>query len=485
MGFILKTQEKKGSAYLFYRLHKRKPSLNILVKTDLTVDIETWVKANKSAASKDRFRRNQGKDLLEKLDLIEKSVLDALDNGIYINGEMVNIIEGDKANNIKVVREAMRVVTNKELLQRKKEYRNEVKVASSPNDNTFVGFCSRYIEECENGDRMKHLKTAQKISASYIKNLKGFRNQALAYQKKNHIVLSFDDITMDFYRKFTRFFLDKHYSPNTIARHMRDLKTIMRAALDLKLTDNREFLNRDFSANGEEVDNVVLSEEQLNQLYHLDIRTYQQTVDILDTLDIDKEERGSLQHALKRELYRNSLMDARDIFLVGCLTGQRVSDYKRINMGMVERLDDGNLFIHLQQQKTKKDIYIPMDERVNAILKKHGGSLPKIYDQHLNERIKVCGLLCGWIYDSGIKEHRGTMTYKTGKRFCDCIMTHTARRTFATNAYRKKISLGAIMKITGHSSEAQLRNYLKLKDKEKAQEAATEFFAAGVLRKAK
>ena len=236
---------------------------------------------------------------------------------------------------------------------------------------------------------------------------------------------------------------------------------------------------------GEEVDNVVLSEEQLNQLYHLDIRTYQQTVDILDTLDIDKEERGSLQHALKRELYRNSLMDARDIFLVGCLTGQRVSDYKRINMGMVERLDDGNLFIHLQQQKTKKDIYIPMDERVNAILKKHGGSLPKIYDQHLNERIKVCGLLCGWIYDSGIKEHRGTMTYKTGKRFCDCIMTHTARRTFATNAYRKKISLGAIMKITGHSSEAQLRNYLKLKDKEKAQEAATEFFAAGVLRKAK
>ena len=242
MGFILKTTEKKGSAYLYFRLHKRKPSLNILVKTDLTVDVETWEKANKSAASKDRFRRNQGKDLLEKLDLIEKSVLDALENGIYIDGEMVTIIEGNQANNLKVVREAIRVITNKELLQRKKEYRNEVKVTSSPShDNTFVGFCSRYIEECESGDRMKHLKTGQKISASYVKNLKGFRNQVLAYQKKNHIVLGFDDITMDFYRRFTRFFLDKQYSPNTIARHMRDLKTIMRAALDLKLTDNREF----------------------------------------------------------------------------------------------------------------------------------------------------------------------------------------------------------------------------------------------------
>ena len=64
-------------------------------------------------------------------------------------------------------------------------------------------------------------------------------------------------------------------------------------------------------------------------------------------------------------------------------------------------------------------------------------------------------------------------------------MTHTARRTFATNAYRNKIPLSAIMVLTGHSSEAQLRKYLKLKDEEKAQEAATEFFAAGVLKIAK
>ena len=104
--------------------------------------------------------------------------------------------------------------------------------------------------------------------------------------------------------------------------------------------------------------------------------------------------------------------------------------------------------------------------------------LPKIYDQHLNDRIKVVGLLLGWTEPAGLEERRGTLRYQSKKRFCDAIKTHTARRTFATNAYKRKISLSSIMVITGHSSEKMLRKYLKLDNEEKAMLAAAEFAKA-------
>jgi integrase len=67
------------------------------------------------------------------------------------------------------------------------------------------------------------------------------------------------------------------------------------------------------------------------------------------------------------------------------------------------------------------------------------------------------------------------MEYKSKKKFYECIKTHTARRTFATNAYKAGVPLSAIMAVTGHSSEAMLKRYLKLDDKERAILASAEF----------
>ena len=189
------------------------------------------------------------------------------------------------------------------------------------------------------------------------------------------------------------------------------------------------------------------------------------------------EERGVLKDQLTRRTPK-LLNEAKDIFVVGCLTGQRVSDYKRVNEKMIRTLSDGNEYLYLQQEKTDKWIYIPLDIRVRAILQKYGGRLPHIYDQDLNERIKVIGRLLGWRENAGIRERHGQMEVPTQKKFYECIKTHTARRTFATNAYKRKISLASIMVITGHSSERMLKKYLKLDNEEKAILAAAEFAKA-------
>jgi integrase len=144
---------------------------------------------------------------------------------------------------------------------------------------------------------------------------------------------------------------------------------------------------------------------------------------------------------------------------------------------MIETIVGDRKFLHLEQVKTGKDVYIPYSDMIDDILKRYDGELPRIYEQHLNERIKVVGLLLGWTESAGLNERKGVMEFRSDKRFCDAIKTHTARRSFATNAYKAGIPLSSIMSVTGHSSEQMLRKYLKLDTKERAMIAASDFDA--------
>ena len=335
-------------------------------------------------------------------------------------------------------------------------------------------FISIYIKEVEDGTRLRNRSTL-KIQYSTIKGYKGLLNQIIEYEKKRHRIIDWDDMTFDFYDDFKRFFIEKEYSPNTIARNIRILKTMLYAAKDMHYTTHDDFMSKKWSADREEVDNIYISSSRIEEMANFDMSDYKEMKLRAEKYAKDEAERKRLVHALKRDVYRKKLEEARDIFIMGCLTGQRVSDYKRINYDMLETIIGEDNFIHLIQEKTGKDVYVPYSPLMKKILMKYGGNLPKIYDQHLNERIKVVGLLLGWIENAGISEHRGVLKARSNKRFCDAIVTHTARRSFATNAYKEGVPLSAIMAVTGHSSEDMLKKYLKLDSKEKALLALAEF----------
>lgn len=348
---------------------------------------------------------------------------------------------------------------------------------------TLIAWIEEFIRQCETGERLKR-KSAKMITPGTIKSYRGTLEQLKAYQTKRHKIVDFDDVTLDFYDDWRRFFLEKTdkdgnkrpYSPNTIGRHVKNLKIFLYAAKDMKLTTTTEFESARFSADSQDVENVYLTEERVQEMYEVDFED-DKTIERLMRLAPSDEERDVMKDQLTRRTPK-LLNEAKDIFVVGCLTGQRVSDYKRINDTMIKTLSDGNEYIYLQQEKTGKWIYIPLDIRVRAILTKYDGHLPHIFDQDLNERIKIVGRLMGWRENAGIKELHGTLQVPTQKKFYECIKTHTARRTFATNAYKRKISLSSIMVITGHSSEKMLRKYLKLDSEERAMLAAAEFSQA-------
>ena len=344
--------------------------------------------------------------------------------------------------------------------------------ATAQNRMTLREWVEEFIRQCEDGERLKHRST-KRITPGTIRNFKGTQAQLDAYMKSAHKIIDFDDVTIDFYDSLKRYFVKKQYSPNTIARHIKNLKRFMSAAEDMKLATRLDYRSKRFSVEFEEVDNVYLTEERVQQLYDFDPTDTKQIDACIAALP--EKDHYEMKESTEQPKSRKALSECKDVFVVGCLTGQRVSDYKRINSDMIVQLKDGNDYIGLRQTKTGKFIYIPIDERVTAILDKYHGKLPKVYDQKINVHIKTIGHLLGWTEKAGISELHGTMAVDSGKKFYECIKTHTARRTFATNAYKNGIALSSIMAITGHSSEAMLRKYLKLDNKERAMLAALDF----------
>ena len=450
------------------------PTIKNAIALDIAVSKERWTVINASLKQVVKANR-RGTTVLIEDPLAAKlwEILKTLDL-LYVSKGMTLISAKE------CIMSTLRQDVINEVEKKKEE---EAKSQEEEERVTLMGFIEEFIRQCETGERLKR-KSAKMITPGTIKSYRGTLAQLKAYQEKRHKLIDFDDVTLDFYDDWRRFFLEKTdkrgkarpYSPNTIGRHVKNLKIFLFAAKDLKLTTTNEFESSRFSVDSRDVGNVYLTEERVQELYEVDFED-KETVDRLMKMASSDEERDVMTDQLARRTPQ-LLNEAKDIFVVGCLTGQRVSDYKRVSESMFRTLSDGNDYIYLQQEKTDKWIYIPLDVRVRAILAKYGGKLPHIYDQDLNERVKVIGRLLGWRENAGIKELHGMMEVPTQKKFYECIKTHTARRTFATNAYKRKISLSSIMVITGHSSERMLKKYLKLEDEERAMMAAAEFARA-------
>lgn len=183
-------------------------------------------------------------------------------------------------------------------------------------------------------------------------------------QKKMHRKLGPDDMTMETRNSFVGYWKERGLMLNAINSYMIDVRTVVKAAYEDKLTKCDDFRHSDFVPKKEEVDNIYLTPEQIQEMLDLDLSTKEAVINRWKTLDIDEDEKRS-QISKCRITHIRTLEHVRDIFIVGCLTGQRVSDYSRICEDMITEIGDTE-FILITQQKTEKKVYIPVDRRVRA-----------------------------------------------------------------------------------------------------------------------
>ena len=104
---------------------------------------------------------------------------------------------------------------------------------------------------------------------------------------------------------------------------------------------------------------------------------------------------------------------------------------------------------------------IPCNSRLKAILERYDYQLPHLEDQVINRYIKDGAKAAGLTELVEIETTKGGTPKKELVEKYKLIHTHTARRTGATLMYLSGVDLYDIMKVTGHTSPAMLKKYIK------------------------
>lgn len=237
---------------------------------------------------------------------------------------------------------------------------------------------------------------------------------------------TFDEISYSLCEEFIEWMSSKkNLSANTRGSHVKFIKAAMNEAHKNRLHNNEEF--RNFRKEVEQVDSVYLTNEEVTRVAQLPLC--------------------------------GSYKLVRDIFIVGCHTGMRFSDYSRLSMSDIS---DG--VIHFITKKCKTPVDIPAHPRVLNILESYGGVMPTISGQKFNAYIKT---ICK---EAGIDE--SIVVRKNGKQIrskkWELVSSHTARRTGLTNMYKAGIPTYRCMMISGHKTEQVFLTYLRITQEENA-----------------
>jgi len=142
----------------------------------------------------------------------------------------------------------------------------------------------------------------------------------------------------------------------------------------------------------------------------------------------------------------------------GCFTGLRFSDYSTVEKENIVNID-GDLFIKIIPIKTDDLVIIPCNPAVLDLFKKYEknyNSLPRaIAKQKFSECIKEVCKMAGLI-------EKGRLSTSPKTELFNCVTSHNARRSFATNLYLDGYPIIEIMKITGHKTEKAFLKYIKV-----------------------
>ena len=164
----------------------------------------------------------------------------------------------------------------------------------------------------------------------------------------------------------------------------------------------------------------------------------------------------------------------RDLFLIGCETAMRFSDFTNLTKDNIKQND----MLCYRPKKTTKDIngrkgeiYIPFSDRVEQILEKNNYTFPKLKSIGVAEFNTALREICkkAEINSHFIKEYKvgGEILRKEYLKY-ECVTSHTARRTFCSLKYLANWDTSVIMTFSGHSTEKNFRTYVKLDALEKA-----------------
>ena len=268
---------------------------------------------------------------------------------------------------------------------------------------------------------------------AHVKSFETFRKEAI----------TFDSFDMNFYEDFVKYLtydivqlrrkeVIKGLKVNSVGKTIKHLKSFLKDRMRKKIIPFMDL--GAYKVMEEEVDAVYLSWSELSLIYHLDLSA------------------------------KSNLEKYRDLFVLGCLTGFRFSDYINIKP---EEIRNGMLYVN--QTKTLSTVVVPLRTDAKKILiDKYNMQMPQVSNTNFNYYIKDVVKLAGIDELIKITHKRGNkITEETRPKYA-WIMSHTCRRSFCTNEFLDGTPTNLIMGISGHKTEKAFRRYIKADQIQKA-----------------
>jgi site-specific recombinase XerD len=311
------------------------------------------------------------------------------------------------------------------LFSLRKELDSTFKKKEKQKKPELIGFIEKFIKETT-GVRSANTTKAYQNALNHLKD----------YCKDKNCKIDFESIDMSFYNSYTKYLIeDIDLAQNTVGNNIKNLKVFMTEAYERGYHKNLEFRSRKFKKTTEETDKIYLNIDELDKIYKHDF---------------------SANKKLER---------VRDLFIIGCFTGLRFSDFTQLSKDNILE----NNKIKIRTQKNKDTVMIPLHPFVKEILLKYNWDIPQpITNQKMNEYLKEIGEKAEIKGKVQVSITKGGELQKTVFNKSKLISTHTARRSFASNLHNAGVSSITIMKITGHKTESSFLRYIRISQEENA-----------------
>ena len=217
--------------------------------------------------------------------------------------------------------------------------------------------------------------------------------------------VDFKDITYTFLKDFEVYLREKGNGVNTVAKHLRQLRTLVNEAINQGYIHADEYPFRKFKIKQEKGKHEFLTPDELRKLENLEVS--------------DKK----LRHVL-------------DAFLFCCYTGLRFSDFCQLTSANFSKIN-GKKWLHFKSIKTGIELRLPLhllfEGKALSILDKY--EITEFANLGSNaETNKVLAVITGM---ARIKKH---VTY------------HVARHTCATLLIHQGVPITTVQKLLGHTS---------------------------------
>lgn len=471
-NFFLRSRREEGHAKLYFRLQRKEQTLTL--RTNITVDIEQWQAAIQSASAWRHYTQDtilMGRDGTVR---VLKS------DGGMVAQEMTEFRESLKA----LEREGKATPEN---LHQLAESAGSKRRGDSRQLDHICRFYDYSLKCMKEGLMRYH-------GRRYSERSIGIWEEFAVYLKGYvDAELTFGDIDRSFIDGFRLWLEKRGLMRQTMECQIGLMRKLCRTAAEygqnrnaLSLTGWKTCRATDTEKRAE----VYLTDEEIDALY---------------SLPLEKK-----------------LDEVRDLFVLGCLSFQRWSDYSRLRAENFITNSEGVRVIALHQQKTGTYVEVPItDNRVELICQKYDYNLPKVSRKRMNERLKLVMQRLAeqipsmrelYVTVLSVAERRSEDCYaqlkvrvERGERLTtterrryrrlhaeavrrggmplfarneegqvvrekhELVSTHTSRRSSITNMYKQGLlDNRQMMALSGHRTERVFENYIKIGTAEQA-----------------